>query len=99
MFILCLDCKIIHFTDEKDTDHLRMFKIEIRESGAALKISTNNQCFEKIARFSYQACDGGWEPLNSTAAAWGLEVEWSNSDETYMLKVRHLLMGITLKNI
>lgn len=64
---------------------------EVRQS-AALNISPDIQCSEKAARFSYQACNSGWKPLDNAASAWGLQVtkQISNSVENYTLKVRTL---------
>ena len=49
-------------------------------------------CFPREALLSYQACDGGWTPLDETVttANRGLRVttQWENSTLSYILKVR-----------
>ena len=80
------DCKRTYFIGEKDTDPLRIFK----PTQSALDINPNMTCSPREALFSYQACDGGWTPLDQTTANRGLRVttQWSNSTLSYILKVR-----------
>ena len=91
LFLLDLmsDCKRTYFIDEKDTDPLKIFK---PTQQSALDINPNMTCSPREALLSYQACDGGWTPLDETVttANRGLRVttQWSNSTLTYILKVR-----------
>ena len=72
--------------NETNADPLEIFKIN---SNRNLNISSEIECSENSAGFSYQACDGGWSTLTGYAA-WGLRVTqmWSNSAYFYMLEVR-----------
>lgn len=56
---------------------------------AALNINFNTRCSGNAARFSYQACNGGWILLNNTGSAGGLQVtkQWTQLVKNYMLRV------------
>ena len=81
-----LDCKRIRFNNETDTDLLRVFKVGER---AAFKIDVSTLDFVQtvLSKFSYQACDGGWIPLNNTGLQVTLKL-WTQFAKSYMLEVR-----------